>query len=294
MRRLLLLCTAAACGPGASALGDGGPRPDAMPLGTLIVLSGEAQTGDPGTPIPQDFVVQAADLAGGLKPNVEINWRVFDGGGTITPATSTTGADGTTRAHGTYGPQPAVNVFIAEAPALHVSVEIHAYTHGLAYVDPPPGGKVRLVRDPSSTAQHIVFRLEAEASMQGYTVGFDLPMSGPMVTIVDFTPGTVLPAGANPTAAKAVIPNAGPLANALVIGQSQKASGDGAVATDSPIAPGDALFTFALEPDPQSPSVGVVFDGNVHTGRFSAGVRNLAGSDVASAFDFRIGRLELH
>ena len=82
-------------------------------------------------------------------------------------------------------------------------------------------------------------------------------------------PGTALPAGSSPSAAVGALPTKGPLANMLVTGQSQKATGDGAVTTDANLAAGAVLYQLKLEPV-FGAEIGVVFDGTATGFSFGA------------------------
>ncbi|MCE9572671.1 MAG: hypothetical protein K8W52_05900 [Deltaproteobacteria bacterium] len=162
----------------------------------------------------------------------------------------------------------------------------------LVYTD-PSGGKLRLIKDPASTLGPTVTLdfVVGEAAQTGYATGFDLPLAAPL-TVSEFTPGTALAPG-EPAAARALVPTTGPLANNLVAAQSQKATGTGAVTTDTTLAPGTLLYKVTLTlTDGSRP--GVMFDGAapgfvLPTG----GLRDRAGNTVVEAKDVAIGKLEL-
>ena len=59
----------------------------------LIIVSGANQSGDVSAALAQPLVVQALDGANKAVAGVPITWNVM-GGGTVTPATSTTDKDG--------------------------------------------------------------------------------------------------------------------------------------------------------------------------------------------------------
>jgi hypothetical protein len=163
----------------------------------------------------------------------------------------------------------------------------------LAYTD-PGAGKLRLVKDPASTGWEIVLDLVVgDAPQTGYSVGFDLPLTPGDVQLGAFTPGTALAAGTAPVAALASIPDKGPLANQLVTGQSQKASGGGAVATDTTLAPGSILYSIHMAPVVGA-RAGIVFDGTASGFVLaSGGLRDRKGNTVVDAKDVAIGKLEL-
>ena len=167
----------------------------------------------------------------------------------------------------------------------------------LEYTD-PGAGKLRLIQDPTVTRSpltSVVLVLDlvvGDAPLTGYSVGFDLPLDDTMVALGSFTPGTALAPGTDPVAALGQLPATGPLAHQLVTGQSQKASGGGAVETDTTLAPGTLLY--AVELDLVHGGVGgVVFDGTAPDFVLaSGGMRDRAGTTVVSAAEVAIGKLE--
>ncbi|HET7505632.1 MAG TPA: hypothetical protein VFK02_31650 [Kofleriaceae bacterium] len=164
----------------------------------------------------------------------------------------------------------------------------------LVYTDPPDRGALRLVRNDAATARHMLLDLVVgDAALTGYSVGFDLPLDATKVTLGTFSPGTALDPGAEPIAAAATIATEGPLAGMLVVGQSQKAGGAGAVAGDTTLGPGTLLFTIEL--DVTLPLVeGVVFDGTAKDFVLpSGGLRDRLGLTVVTPGEVQIGRLEV-
>lgn len=159
----------------------------------------------------------------------------------------------------------------------------------------PSGGKLRLVHGTEAVGDDIALDLiVGDAPLTGYSVGFDLPLDATQVTLVGFTPGTALPAGSAPAAAMAQLPTSGPLAGMLVAGQSQKASGAGAVDTDATLQPGDLLFTIRLHRRAGADG-GVVFDGTADDFVLpSGGMRDRAGTTVVGPDEVAIGKLELN
>jgi hypothetical protein len=104
------------------------------------------------------------------------------------------------------------------------------------------------------------------------------------------TPGTALPAGSAPIAAKAVLPATGPLTNVLVSGQSQKAAGAGAVPGNSAVPAGAVFYQLRLDLKTGA-APGTVFDGAALGAQFAGNMRDRAGTDVAVSADFVIGKL---
>jgi hypothetical protein len=164
----------------------------------------------------------------------------------------------------------------------------------LVYTD-PPAGSLRLIHDPATTSpQAIVLAFVVGAQpLSGYATGFNLPLDASKIALASFTPGTGLAAGQPPHAASAVIPSHGPLAGMLVTALSQKASGAGAVTTDTPLAPDTILFTLRLAVA-DGATAGVVFDGTAAGFTLpSGGLRNRAGTAIVAPGQVSIGKLEL-
>jgi hypothetical protein len=160
----------------------------------------------------------------------------------------------------------------------------------LVYTDPGTG-RIRLLRNPASTDALLVLDLVAAENLTGYGVGFNLPLDLNRVRFDSMVPGTALPAGSNPVAAKAALPTSGPMQGVLTSGQSQKAAGTGAVPTDTAVPTGAVFYTLRLNLASASP--GVVFDGANLGSAFNAAMRDKLGNDVVRRGEFGIGRLEV-
>ncbi|MCU1278989.1 MAG: Fibronectin type domain protein [bacterium] len=266
------------------------------PATRLIKVSGDAQTGAAGAKLPSSLVVKAIDDGGNPVAGVGVQWSSIMGGGSITPASVMTGADGTASADATLGPSGTSYSFQAAVTSLVGSPVVFTSQHGpfkLVYTD-PTGGKLRLVKNAASTATTAVLDLVIGATAQsGYSAGFNLPIDDTKVKLKTLTPGTVLGAGSAPVAAKAVLPTAGPLKGVLVSAQSQKASGTGAITTDTALPASTVLYTIKLDLlDTAAP--GVVFDGTASGFMLkSGGLRNKAGTAVVNANEINIGKLEV-
>jgi hypothetical protein len=164
----------------------------------------------------------------------------------------------------------------------------------LHYTDPAAGGSLRLVKNPATTETSVVLDfIVGDQPLVGYATGFDLPLDASRVTLKEFTPGTALDPGSAPAATAAALPDKGPLAGNLVVALSQKATGGGAVTTDTELAPGALLFRIRLDRvDPKT--AGVVFDGldpSFHLP--SGGLRDRTGMTVVPESGVAIGRLEI-
>jgi Big-like domain-containing protein len=266
------------------------------PASRLVKLSGDGQTGAAGAQLPQALVAQAIDDGGNPVAGVTVAWTTTMGGGTVTPASATTGDDGKATATATLGTSGPSYTFQAAVANLVGSPVVFTSQHGpfrLVYSD-PTGGKLRLVKNAASTTTSVVLDLVVGTTAQtGYAAGFNLPIDDSKVKLASLTPGTALNPGSAPAAAKALLPASGPLKGVLVAAQSQKASGTGAVATDTALAAGAVIYTLTLDLlDSSAP--GVVFDGTAAGFVLkSGGLRDKTGTAVVSPADVKIGKLEV-
>jgi hypothetical protein len=161
------------------------------------------------------------------------------------------------------------------------------------YYVPPTDGKIQLVVNQAmSSPTTAVLDLVAKVDLTGYFVGVDVAVDAskvaPDATLM--TAGAALSPGTNPAAMAGAVPTTGPLANALVTGLSQKASGNGAVATDTMIAAGSVFYTVTL-PIKAGAAAGTIMDGTVAKNKIRAGLRNKMGTEVVGVGDFGIGQL---
>lgn len=161
------------------------------------------------------------------------------------------------------------------------------------YYVPPTDGKIQLVVNQAmSSPTTAVLDLVAKVDLTGYFAGFDVAVDAtklaPDASLM--TAGAALNPGTNPAAIAGAIPTAGPLANALVTGISQKATGNGAVATDATIAAGTVFYTVTL-PVKAGATGGTIMDGTVAANKIRAGLRNKMGTEVVGVADFGIGKL---
>jgi hypothetical protein len=75
----------------------------------LTIVSGDDQQGPVSTELPLPLVVQVKDGGGNAVPGVAVSWVIGAGGGSVTPATSTTDAAGQATAAWTLGGTPGPN-----------------------------------------------------------------------------------------------------------------------------------------------------------------------------------------
>jgi len=159
--------------------------------------------------------------------------------------------------------------------------------HGLKYTAGGTGAEAfQLVLDPASSPAQVTLRLVAQAGATGYSAGFNIPADATRAQLVSITQGNALNPGSSPAALAASLSAAGPMANVLTAGISQKATDTTANAT---ITAGQVLYTLVIKPNSITP--GLIFDGA--RGGVRAAVRDFEGNELASQDDFAVGRLEL-
>lgn len=99
-RRWQMLCVlgaAAGCG------GGGSSGPNTNPT-QIVASAGENQVGAAGQQLGAALEVTVKDGSGSPVANVSVTWAVASGGGSVTPGSNTTGADGKATAMRTLGP----------------------------------------------------------------------------------------------------------------------------------------------------------------------------------------------
>ncbi|MEO8090378.1 MAG: Ig-like domain-containing protein [Gemmatimonadales bacterium] len=93
----LFLIGLAACSGDLATIQPDGP-------GTIEVSGGNGQSAEVSTGLPTALAVRVTDAAGNDAPGVTVTWSVLDGGGSIAPASSVSGADGVATTVFTLGP----------------------------------------------------------------------------------------------------------------------------------------------------------------------------------------------
>ena len=85
-----------------------------LALGSVVLVSGDAQSGSPGVPLGDTLEVKVLDQTGRTPMSgVQVNWWVQSGQGTIDRPSDTTDANGIARAVWTLGPVPGTNQAVA-------------------------------------------------------------------------------------------------------------------------------------------------------------------------------------
>lgn len=99
----------------------------------ITAVGGMDQSGQVGTPLGNPLVVQVADAFGNPIPGVDVVWTV-DGGGSVSSATTTTGADGQTAVIRTLGTTAGTQRTLASVDGLAGSpvTFVHTATAGAA------------------------------------------------------------------------------------------------------------------------------------------------------------------
>jgi hypothetical protein len=75
------------------------------PAASLVVVGSATPTGLPSLPLADSVAVFVRDVYGNPVPEQAVTWTVKQGGGTVSPASSATGANGVARTAWTLGPQ---------------------------------------------------------------------------------------------------------------------------------------------------------------------------------------------
>src|SRR4051812_21413154 len=93
-----VLLLTAACGGGDLTIPAGGER------ASVVLVSGDGQTGTPGATLADPLVVQLVDSAGNGVAGRVVSWVVAGGGGATSPERGATDESGLARARWQLGP----------------------------------------------------------------------------------------------------------------------------------------------------------------------------------------------
>lgn len=104
---------------------------------TLRYVSGDAQSADPGTTLEQPLVVEVVDPDGNAVEGVTVAFRARGGGGSVDPATRTTGANGRAATRATLSEGPGLNTFEAALGDGSQHVLFMAVSQGEGGGEPP-------------------------------------------------------------------------------------------------------------------------------------------------------------
>jgi endoglucanase len=106
---------AAACGGGDGG-GGGGPTGPAPAPPVLSAVGATQLSGAPGYPLDDSVAVRVTSASGAPLASTSVAFEVTGGGGSVSPATATTDADGVARARWTLGGQVGANALRASLP----------------------------------------------------------------------------------------------------------------------------------------------------------------------------------
>ena len=110
------------CGPTTSSGGGGDPG---IPT-SVAISSGDNQSAVVSTLLPRFPVVLVSDAEGRAVAGVPVSFTIVDGGGTVSPASSTTDASGLASTGWTLGPTPGLNHLRASAAGVTATVTFAA------------------------------------------------------------------------------------------------------------------------------------------------------------------------
>jgi adhesin/invasin len=91
----------------------------------LTVVQGNAQSAQAGRELPTALVLRVTDKSGLGLAEVSVSLAIGQGGGTVSPASATTDANGEVKAKWTLGPREVVQTLLASVPGV-APVTIHA------------------------------------------------------------------------------------------------------------------------------------------------------------------------
>jgi alpha-tubulin suppressor-like RCC1 family protein len=213
-----------------------GPR-----IATMVVVSGNGQTGAIGAALPQQLVVRVEDQRGDPIAGAVINWQVTSGTGLVSPRSDTTNADGFARTTFRLGSSIGVQTVSATLAGLSpVSFTANATA--------APASKLTATGGDAQTGD-VGRRLATDLSVL-VTDAFDNPKAGIPVSF------TVITGGGSVSAAT-VVSNASGVAKVswtlgTTSGVQSVLAGSGAIAP----------LTFTATANPDSPVQFLVLSGN--------------------------------
>lgn len=182
------------------------------------LVSGDAQTAPVGATLASPLVVKATDAQGNAVAGIVVAWSTT-GGGTVTPATNSTGVDGTASAQRTLGPAAGAQGTVADAGDVSGSPVTFSAT-----ATSGSAGQLSITIQPSPAA----------------TVGQPLAVQ-PQIQLRDNLGNPVAQAGIAVTAAIASRPVGGTLS-----GQLTQATDANGLATFVDLTLGGAVGTYTL------------------------------------------------
>ncbi|MEX0892412.1 MAG: hypothetical protein WEB88_09605 [Gemmatimonadota bacterium] len=93
------------------------------PLASLIEpVAGADQLGPQGSALPEPVIIRVLDGSGDPMPDVAVEWRVIEGGGSVAPVDARTDAAGEARAHWSLGFDAGQNLLLVSARGATLTV----------------------------------------------------------------------------------------------------------------------------------------------------------------------------
>ena len=118
----------------------------AAPALQLRYVSGDAQSGTPGAALPQPLVVEVVDHEGNAVADETVTFTVRGGGGTVSPASVSSAADGRAETAWTLGPAEGLNTMAA---SISGAPEVPLFALGVAAPAANPPVILHMLPDPS-------------------------------------------------------------------------------------------------------------------------------------------------
>jgi hypothetical protein len=87
---------------------------------SLVLISGDGQSAEPGAELPDQLVVRLVDEQGNGMPNQAVSWVIGVGGGSVSPTIAETNGEGLSSARWTLGPSEGLNTVTAVVSGLSV------------------------------------------------------------------------------------------------------------------------------------------------------------------------------
>jgi PKD repeat protein len=123
------------------------------------VVSGNGQQATPGTQLPEPLVVQVLDADNNPIPGRAVTWIIGEGGGSVSPETSTTDGQGMASSQWTLGPGPGRNTVSAVVSGVGVAgfnATASKASSSVAIVSHQP--------EPSAPGQGVVVQVQVTGS----------------------------------------------------------------------------------------------------------------------------------
>jgi hypothetical protein len=148
----------------------------------VSIVSGDDQTGPVSTELPQDLVVQVRDAQGNAVPGVAVTWVIGTGGGSVTPQTSATDADGRASAAWTMGGSPGANTVSAVVSGIGLAEFSATATAGaparLSVLTQPSSSAVSGVALPQQPVIQLLDAQGNESKQSGVEVSVSIASGG--------------------------------------------------------------------------------------------------------------------